>query len=111
VIKNEKEKDNVAIKASIPGLLKIQFKVLCAQLEKTMSKKIEELIEEWIQADSPTSDFVATPCNTNYEEVRGYIPKALKIQFKVICAQKQIEMNFVLYNLIKKWKKANISNT
>jgi hypothetical protein len=109
VIKNKKGEDNVAIKASIPTSLKLHFKVLCTQQENTMSKKIEELIEEWIQADSPTSDFVATPSDRDYEDIRGYLPKALKIQFKVICAQKQIEMNFVLYNLIKKWKKANIS--
>jgi hypothetical protein len=111
VIKNKKGEDYIAIKASIPSLLKLHFKVLCTQQENTMSKKIEELVREWIQADSPTSDFVATPSNLEYEDVRGYLPKELKIQFKVICAQKQIEMNFVLYNLIKKWKKANISDT
>lgn len=109
MIKNKKGEDNVAIKAHVPSSLKLHFKVLCTQQENTMSKKIEELVREWIQADSPTSEFVAAPSDTDYEDVRGYLPRELKIQFKVICAQKQIEMNFVLYNLIKKWKKAIIS--
>ena len=38
-----------------------------------------------------------------YVVIKGAVPKSLKLQFKVICVQKELEMSSVLEALIKKW--------
>jgi hypothetical protein len=93
----------VIIKGSVPGSLKLQFKVLCTQKDLHMSEVLERLISQWIQADTPIVNFVTDLAEEDYEEVKGYIPSDLKIQFKVLCTQKKIKMRFVLYNLIYEW--------
>jgi hypothetical protein len=38
-----------------------------------------------------------------YVVIKGAVPKSLKLQFKVICVQKELEMSTVLEDLLKKW--------
>ncbi len=40
---------------------------------------------------------------TEFEVVKGTIPKSLKIQFKVFCVQQSVEMSEVLEALIRQW--------
>lgn len=93
----------VVIKVTVPINLKLRFKVLCARKELTMSEVLKNLIEQWIQADAPVSHFVTDFSSEDCENVKGYLPRALKVQFKVLCTQKQIKMRSVLYNLMAQW--------
>lgn len=74
-----------------------------------MSEVLKELIERWIQADAPVSNFDTELIEEDYEDVKGSIPESLKTQFKVFCTQKRVTMRFALYNLINQWveKEAN----
>lgn len=96
----------VVVKGSVSRDLKFQFKVLCTQNELTMSLVLDNLIKKWIQAGGPifesTTDLTDLS-NQDFQEVKGYIPESLKLQFKVLCTTKQVTMRFVLYNLIKEW--------
>jgi hypothetical protein len=38
-----------------------------------------------------------------YVVIKGAVPKSLKLQFKVICVQKELEMSTVLEDLLKRW--------
>ena len=100
---NEQDKKRVVVKSDIPSSLKLQFKVLSTQRQLTMSNVIEELIKKWIQANAPISDFIAELPEEDYENVKGYVPKSLRIQFKVFCTQKRVTMRSALYNLINEW--------
>ncbi|NEQ27461.1 MAG: hypothetical protein F6K28_52345 [Microcoleus sp. SIO2G3] len=93
----------VVVKGAIPRTLKTRFKVLCIQNDLEMSAVLEDLIKKWIQANAPVSDYPTDLSNQDSEDVKGYIPKSLKLQFKVLCAQKRVKMRFVLYELINKW--------
>ncbi|MFB2771005.1 hypothetical protein ACE1AT_17185 [Pelatocladus sp. BLCC-F211] len=47
--------------------------------------------------------------NKNNQElavVKGAIPKSLKLQFKVLCVQKELQMSAVLEDLIRQWIQA-----
>ncbi|MBE9044546.1 hypothetical protein IQ255_09030 [Pleurocapsales cyanobacterium LEGE 10410] len=103
---NKEDEKYLVIKADIPRDLKLKFKVLCTQKELTMSEVIKELIKKWIQANKPISNFIFVPSEEDYENVKGYIPKSLKTQFKVFCTRKRVTMCSVLYNLINEWVKA-----
>lgn len=107
---NEQDENRVIVKADIPGSLKLQFKVLCTQSGLTMSEVLEKLIKEWIQANAPTTDFSPKPLEEDYEEIKGYTPKSLKTQFKVVCTQKQVTICSALYYLITKWVQAETSS-
>ena len=100
---NIKDENHVILKANIPSYLKIQFKIICVQKESTMSTEIEKLIRKWIQADTPIDNFVFDLFEEDYQNIKGYIPKSLKNQFKILCTQKGITMTLVLYNLIKNY--------
>ncbi|HEY9709183.1 MAG TPA: hypothetical protein V6D48_13355 [Oculatellaceae cyanobacterium] len=96
-------KESVVVKGAVPRSLKLQFKVLCVQKELEMSEVLEDLIEKWIQADAPVPESPADVSDEDYEDVKGYIPKSLKLQFKVLCTQKRVKMRYVLYQLINEW--------
>jgi len=68
-----------------------------------MSSVLEDLIEKWIEADGSIPKSTADLSDQNFEEVKGYVPKSLKLQFKVLCTQKRVKMRFILYNLINEW--------
>jgi hypothetical protein len=98
----------VIVKGSIPKELKLRFKVVCIQKELEMSTILESLIEKWIQTGAPLPKNAIDFSNKDFEDVKGYIPKPLKIQFKVLCTQKQTQMRSVMYNLIHEWLQANV---
>lgn len=91
------------LKGSIPKSLKIGFKVLCTQKKLTMSCILEEMIHKWIQANAPVSTNIVDSCDEEIEDVKGYIPKSLKHQFKVLCIRKRVEMGLILHILIQQW--------
>lgn len=93
----------VVIKTAIPSALKLQFKVLCTQKDLNMSRILEQLIRHWLQAEVSNLEFTIHAAKQGSEEVKGYIPKSLKRQFKVLCTQKQIRMGAVLHHLIEEW--------
>lgn len=103
------DRKNVVVKGAVPSSLKLQFKVLCTQQELNMSSVLEDLIKKWIQADAPIPESTSDSSDQDFEEVKGYIQKSLKLQFKVICVQKRVKMRFVLYNLINEWVQAGDS--
>lgn len=102
VVKRDVE-EYVVVKGAIPRSLKLQFKVLCTQKELEMSEVLEDLIEKWIKTDAPVPESPVDLSNEDSEDVKGYIPKSLKLQFKVLCTQKRVKMRSVLYNLIHEW--------
>lgn len=93
----------VIIKGAIPKELKLQFKVLCVQKELQMSTMLENLISQWIQAGATTSWFPDDFLNEECEDVKTYVPKSLKLKFKILSTHKRLKMRFVLYALIQKW--------
>ncbi|GAB1543512.1 hypothetical protein NUACC21_61870 [Scytonema sp. NUACC21] len=109
VIKKDSE-EIVVVKAAIPKTLKIQFKVLCVRKELEMSQVLEDLIRQWIQAGAPVSKFSVDLSNQDSEDVKAYVPKSLKLEFKLLCTQKKITIRSVLYGLIEQWLKSNVSN-
>lgn len=96
----------VIIKGAIPRALKLEFKILCIQKEVEMSFVLECLLKRWIRADAPVDDFPTTQPEQDYEDVKGYVPKSLKLQFKVLCTQKRVKICTVLYKLIHEWVQA-----
>lgn len=97
----------IVVKGNIPKSLKLSFKVLCVQKDLTMSSVLEELIEKWMQENAPTYIDIVNFDDEALEEVKGYIPKSLKLQFKTCCTRKRIDMRLVLYELIQEWIKTN----
>ncbi len=93
----------VIVKGAVPKDLKLRFKVVCTQKELEMSAVLEELIKKWIQAGAHVPRSLTDLPNEDSEDVKGYIPKSLKLQFKVLCTQKRIKIRSVLYNLIYEW--------
>ena len=68
-----------------------------------MSKVVKELIQKWIQANTPTFDFPNKCSEQKNEDLKVYIPENLKTQFKVSCIQKKVTMRSTLCNLIRHW--------
>ena len=93
----------VIVKGAVPKDLKLRFKVVCTEKELEMSAILEELIDKWIQTGAPVPISLTDLPNEDSEDVKGYIPKSLKLQFKVLCTQKRIKMRSVLDNLIREW--------
>ncbi|PMB04718.1 hypothetical protein CEN49_20140 [Fischerella thermalis CCMEE 5273] len=95
----------VVVKGAVPRYLKLQFKVLCIQRKLQMSSVLEDLIGKWIQAGGPFPEYLVnwSSSNQDNENVKGYIPESLKLQFKALCAQKRVTMCSVLYHLIDEW--------
>lgn len=102
MVKNNSE-EIVVVKGAIPKGLKLQFKVLCVQRELEMSEVLEDLIRCWIQTNTPVIESSADLLNTELEDVKAYVPKSLKRQFKLLCTQKGITIRSTLYVLIKQW--------
>ncbi|MBH8562560.1 hypothetical protein I8748_10285 [Nostoc sp. CENA67] len=103
MVKNHSE-ETVVVKGSIPRALKLEFKVLCVQKELEMSEVLENLIRHWIQTDSPVGEFSSMDLlNQEFEDVKAYVPKSLKRQFKLLCTQKRVTIRSILYVLIKQW--------
>ncbi len=101
VAKNEITEFEV-VKGTIPKSLKIQFKVFCVQKNLEMSEVLEALIKQWIQTDAPVAQLSHNLAPEELEELKGYVPKTLKYQFKSLCKQKRVTMRSVLYALIIK---------
>ncbi|WGV26213.1 hypothetical protein [Halotia branconii] len=99
VAKNEIREFEV-VKGTIPKSLKIKFKVFCVQKNLEMSEVLETLIRQWIQTDAPVSQLSDNLAQEELEELKGYVPKTLKSQFKSLCKQKRVTMRSVLYALI-----------
>ena len=97
----------VVVKAFVPQSLKIRFKICCIQHELKMSKVLEELIRQWLQSKVLDLDLINHPSDEAVEEVKGYVPRELKQQFKVLCAQHQFQMSYVLHALIQEWLQVN----
>ena len=97
------EEEFVVVKGSVPSSLKLQFKVLCTQKEMKMSSVLENLLKKWIQADAPIPKSTTDVSHEDFEELKGYVPKSLKLQFKVRCTQKRVNMRSVLYALVNEW--------
>ncbi|BAZ48576.1 hypothetical protein NIES4103_11840 [Nostoc sp. NIES-4103] len=103
MVKNHSE-ETVVVKGAIPRALKLKFKVLCVQKELEMSEVLERLIRNWIQTDSPVAEFSSMDLlNQEFEDVKAYVPKSLKRQFKLLCTQKRVTIRSILYLLIKQW--------
>lgn len=102
VAKKDSE-ETVVVKGAIPKTLKLRFKVVCVQKELEMSEVLEDLIRQWIQADVPITESCVDLSNQDSEDVKAYVPKSLKLQFKMLCAQKRVTIRSVLYMLIKQW--------
>ena len=95
----------MVVKGAVPKSLKLQFKVLCVQQELEMSAVLEDLIEKWIQEDAPIHESPAdlSDSDEDSEDVKGYIPKSLKLHFKTLCTLKRVKMRSVLYQIIHEW--------
>ncbi|RAM49825.1 hypothetical protein BLD44_006550 [Mastigocladus laminosus UU774] len=100
---NKNNKELSVVKGAIPKTLKLQFKVLCVQKELQMSTVLEDLIRQWIQAGAPVPEFYDDLLDEESEDVKGYIPKSLKLRFKILCTHKRLKIRFVLYALIQEW--------
>ena len=100
---NESNETYVVIKTATPSSLKLQFKVLCTRKELTMSKVVEDLIQKWIQANTPILNFHSDCFEQKSEDLKVYIPENLKTQFKVLCIQNKVTMRSTLCNLIHQW--------
>ncbi|MCP6760366.1 MAG: hypothetical protein NHB32_16860 [Fischerella sp. CENA71] len=100
---DNKKEEYAVIKGAIPKDIKYRFKVVCIQKELEMSTVLEELIQEWVQKKSPIVESYVNFAKDELEDVKGYISKSLKLQFKIICAQKKVKMRSVLYYLINQW--------
>jgi hypothetical protein len=103
VVFKKASEEIVVIKGAIPKKLKLKFKVLCVQKELEMSEVLENLIRQWIQTDAPVAEFSLNSLNEDPEDVKAYVPKSLKLQFKLLCTQKQVTIRSILYLLIKQW--------
>ena len=93
----------MVVKGAVPKSLKLQFKVLCVQQELEMSAVLEDLIEKWIQEDAPIHESPTDVSGEDSEDVKGYVPKSLKLHFKTLCTLKRVKMRSVLYQLIHEW--------
>ncbi len=102
-VQKKTSEETVVIKGAIPKALKIQFKVICVQKELEMSEVLDNLIRQWIQADAPLAEFSLDLLNEDPEDVKAYVPKSLKRQFKLVCTQKRVTIRSILYLLIKQW--------
>ncbi len=109
IVSNKDSEESAVVKGAIPKTLKLQFKVLCVQKELEMSEVLEDLIEQWIQANAPVPEFYVNLSNQDSEDVKAYVPKSLKLQFKLLCTHKQVKIRFVLYALIKQWVEISVS--
>lgn len=107
VVKQQTRGKNVAIKATVPSRLKLQFKVLCAQQELNMSVVLEQLLKNWLQAENPVLKRTEPDSETNLEIISAYIPQSLKVQLKVLCMHEQVPMKLVLSQLIEEWVEAS----
>ncbi|MFN6571672.1 hypothetical protein A6770_18925 [Nostoc minutum NIES-26] len=101
-VANNEITEFTVVKGTIPKSLKIQFKVFCVKKNLEMSEVLETLIKQWIQTGATIPQLSSHLVQDELEEIKGYIPKNLKYQFKVLCKQKQVTMRSVLYALITK---------
>jgi len=105
-VSENQDEESVVIKGVIPSRLKLQFKVLCVQRDLKMSTVLENLIRQWLDADAPNVKLITNGSDEDSEEIKGYIPKSLKHQFKVLCVQKRAGMGPLLHSLIQEWVQA-----
>ncbi|MEL6442447.1 MAG: hypothetical protein AAFQ80_24785 [Cyanobacteria bacterium J06621_8] len=92
---------SAVVKTQISNSLKTDFRIICIQEGKTISRMIEELLGELIQAQSYVPLELKLSSH-NPVVLKGYIPEELKKEFKVFCTERKITMNVALYYLINK---------
>lgn len=100
---NRDDWESVVVKGAVPKSLKLQFKILCVKNELEMSTVLKDLIEKWIQADAPIRECLADFSSEDCEDVKGYIPKPLKVRFKALCTMKRVKMRSILCEIIHEW--------
>jgi hypothetical protein len=100
---DSKKEEHAVIKGAIPRDIKYRFKIVCIQQELDMSTVLEQLIQDWVQKESPILKHSVNSAQDELEDVKAYVSKSLKLQFKIICAQKKLKMRFVLQFLINQW--------
>ncbi|MEL7075035.1 MAG: hypothetical protein AAGM46_03775 [Cyanobacteria bacterium J06582_2] len=88
------------IKTSIANPIKVEFKIICVKNELTISNMIENLIETLLSTDRYIPRDLEYEDN-NMQVVKAYLPKELKLRFRIFCTQRQIPMNYVLRYLIE----------
>lgn len=72
-----------------------------------MSTVLEDLVRKWIQVGAPIPESSADLADEESEVVKGYVPKSLKLQFKVLCTQKRVKMRSVVCKLLSEWVQAS----
>ena len=94
------DSDKSIIKTSIDNSSKVEFKILCVQNELTISHMLEELVEDLLNTERHIPQNIKFK-SENMQVIKAYIPKELKLRFKLFCIQKQISMNYTLRFLIQ----------
>ncbi|MEM7590914.1 MAG: hypothetical protein AAF383_05245 [Cyanobacteria bacterium P01_A01_bin.83] len=89
------------VKTLVPNSLKTNFRIICIQEGKTISKMIEELLVDLIKSDISIERDLNLPSD-NLVVVKAYVPKELKRQFKIFCMEQKVPMNLALQNIIKR---------
>lgn len=109
IVAQDEIKEALAVKGYIPKSLKMQFKIFCVKNNLEMSEVLETLIMQWIQSGSPILQAPRKLVNEELAEIKGYIPKPLKEEFKTLCKQNRRTMGSILYALIIQSVKQDIA--
>ena len=88
------------IKTSVDTTTKVKFKTLCIQKQLTISRVLEEIIEDVLNTDRYIPRDLKFE-SQNMQIVKAYISQDLKLRFKIFCAERQIPMNYILRFLIQ----------
>ena len=88
------------IKTSIANPIKVEFKIICVKSELTISNMLEELIETLLETERCIPRDLEFEAE-NMQVVKAYLPKELKVRFRIFCTKREIPMNYVLRYLIK----------
>ncbi|MDJ0618547.1 MAG: hypothetical protein QNJ63_17680 [Calothrix sp. MO_192.B10] len=95
----------VIIKATISSSLKLQFKLLCIERALNMREVVNILISEWVISDGLMLNLDFHECNESNGIIKATIPRELKIEFKSLCARRNLTLRFVLCSLIHHYVK------
>ncbi len=71
-----------------------------------MSTVLENLIQQWLDADAPNLKLIAKGADEDSEEIKD-IFRGPQASFKLLCVQKRAEMGLVLHSLIQEWVQAS----
>lgn len=90
---------NVVVKTLVSNSLKTDFRIICIREEKTISRMIEELLEELMQTEAEIPRNLELSVE-NPVVLKGYVPESLKNRFKAFCTERKMPMNQALHYLI-----------